>query len=445
MRHHHPHDKVRDLEPSDSLWADPEFDISRQNLSRLYGSLDTNRDGYITRNQLKRGIRRFVRTAVQEEDLEQLVAEVDFDGRDVITKDQFIKVIQDIVVRARFFGSHPFLEQELRECFVFDYSANKYDFRCTPTFNPEDLVKEPAGPAGKYDVRWIHVSGRHLPTLLLIANHYGLNALEIEDALEADERSRVVRHSDGHLQIMLRAVKAKKKPPLRLKDEQMAIFVMNNQTVISVQENITPFLTYRLQRRIAQKGSKLRHHGAHYLVYALIDRIVDHASAQLNPFNREIMKIEQESRDSQRPMHSHVLKDLHRIAREMHSLSGWISPLQNIIPQLAKYAPDLTEGYSDVLDHTYFITDKVSYIHSWTSTLSQRYTDAQNAHMNEVMYTLTMVTATFVPLQFITGIYGMNFEHMPELDDEYSYLWFWVACLVILILLFILFKRKRWI
>jgi magnesium transporter len=144
-------------------------------------------------------------------------------------------------------------------------------------------------------------SGQHLPTFLALANVYGLHHLEVEDAMGVNERPRVVRHEDRHLQIMLQMIRAKKKAPLRLKDEQVSIFIVKN-TVITCQEKLTATFTVPLQRRLPDPGSKLRQNGADFLAYSIIDLVVDQASIQVMRFNRDLMSLE-------RRVHSKLLHE----------------------------------------------------------------------------------------------------------------------------------------
>jgi Mg2+ and Co2+ transporter CorA len=452
---------------------------------------------------------------LSDREFKELVRQIDIDQSGDIKRFEFVKAMQSMVITSRLLGTAPSKAGSLHECFVYDYSIEGFRYRSTShPKSPlliEEFLHEPSGPISPHKVRWIHVVGDHIGTLLGIASKYGLNNFEIEDALSGTERSRMVEHcfdsrpwfeSGGHVQIIIRVVRPKKKPPLRLKEEQLTIFCTNN-TVITIQQKPNSVVFFKLQTRISGSApklddektsensfssgkfvvSKIRRNGSEFLVYSIIDRIVDCANSTLYRFNKELIRLERDV-NSPKDTPPNTMVQVHRVKREMATLLDCLRPLHQTVLKLIESLKiriqrrhqvlekgkriserefdgfgldqqqvdldivdwnELVAGYSDIKDHIELMNAQVTYLHSWCITLNDQFQNYQSHRMNEVMYLLTLITTFFVPAQFLTGVYGMNFDFMPELSWKYSYLLFWLLILAIGLCTYFYFKRKRWV
>jgi len=145
---------------------------------------------------------------------------------------------------------------------------------------------------------------------------------------------------------------------------------------------------------------------------------------------------------------------VHLVKRELTVLRNCCKPLASTVAKLStKYEnseeakfewKDIWNGYSDIGDHLLLLNDQMEYLTNWSVTLNDQFHNEQAHRMNEVMYMLTLVAAIFIPAQFLTGVYGMNFKYMPEYDWKYSYAVFWAFIGFMCIITFSFFRFKKW-
>ena len=183
------------------------------------------------------------------------------------------------------------------------------------------------------------------------------------------------------------------------------------------------------------------------MAYALMDIIIDYYFAVLEDLNEEIETIEEElwAGDD-----SNALSAIHRIRRQLIQFRKNIWPLRDSINSLTRDESPLINDETklflrDVSDHTLQIVDSLDNNREMVSSLHDMYQTNISNKMNEVMKVLTIIATIFIPLTFIAGIYGMNFEYMPELQWEHSYFVLWGVMITIFILMIIYFKRKKWL
>jgi Mg2+ and Co2+ transporter CorA len=142
------------------------------------------------------------------------------------------------------------------------------------------------------------------------------------------------------------------------------------------------------------------------------------------------------------------VKDLHRIRREMRMLVEWIGPSRSVINKLIDEnasKPNLQNHYHDTRDDLQFIQERLSYILSWCDSLTDTFQTTSSHQMNRVMYLLTLVTTIFVPAQFLSSVYGMNFDQIPELHWKYAYALFWIVNVFFAFVIISVFRCQRWI
>jgi magnesium transporter len=187
--------------------------------------------------------------------------------------------------------------------------------------------------------------------------------------------------------------------------------------------------------------------GADYLAYALLDAIVDHYFLVLEDLGEEIESLEDEVLSSPS---TETVQRLHRMKRRLLYLRKSIWPLRELIDNLTRgetvLIQDTTIPYlRDVYDHTIQIIDFLETTRDVNSGLYDMYLSSISNRMNEVMKVLTIIATIFIPLTFIAGIYGMNFEYMPELKWRSAYFFVWGVMIVVAALMIIFFRRKKWL
>jgi len=296
-------------------------------------------------------------------------------------------------------------------------------------------------------VTWINVSGlQDVDLLQKLGNHFGLHPLALEDVLNVGQRPKMEDYED-HYFIVMKDVRLE----THFQPEQVSLF-LGKGWIITLQETVgDPFEPVR--ERIRKGKGRLRKMGADYLAYALMDALVDGAFPILEKLGERIEGLELElvERPSQKTLH-----EIHRLKRELLYLrrSAWpqrevINALQREESQLVR--PETRVYLRDCYDHTIQILDMVETYRDLTAGMIEVYLSSVSNRMNEIMKVLTVLASIFIPLTFLVGLYGMNFNtaaspwNMPELN------WYWgypallgvMAALVVFMLVY--FRRKGWI
>jgi magnesium transporter len=187
--------------------------------------------------------------------------------------------------------------------------------------------------------------------------------------------------------------------------------------------------------------------GADYLVYALIDAIIDNYFTILEKLGETIEDMEDKLVTSPT---SETLQTLHDLKREMIFLRKSVWPLREVVNRLERSESPLIKKstrvyFRDVYDHTIQVMDSVDTFRDMLSGMLDIYLSSISNRMNEIMKVLTVIATIFIPLTFIVGIYGMNFKYMPELGQRWGYPAVLILMLAITIAMLIYFRKKKWI
>jgi magnesium transporter len=192
---------------------------------------------------------------------------------------------------------------------------------------------------------------------------------------------------------------------------------------------------------------KIRSLNADYLMYSLIDAIVDNYYLILEQLAEKIEVLEAEVFANPDKT---TLKRIHYLKQEIIMLRKSVWPLRDVTSLLYKDETDLVCSdtrffFRDLYDHTIEVMDIVETYRDLTSALMEMYLSSISNKMNEIMKVLTMISTIFIPLSFFAGVYGMNFKHMPELDLIYSYPIVLSCMATIAIVMLLFFKRRKWL
>jgi magnesium transporter len=272
---------------------------------------------------------------------------------------------------------------------------------------------------------------------------FNLHALILEDILNTDQRPKVEIFED-HIFIVLKILSYNKNT-LEIVSEQISLIVGNN-FIISFQEKDGE-LFLPIYERIKNPKGRHRTHGADYLAYALIDIIVDHYFLILENLAEEIEILEENAIEN---TDHDFIRNIQVMKRELIYIRKSILPLRELIGTLFRgdspLITEFTKPYlKDVYDHTIQIIDTIENFRDIISGILDIYLTKVSNRMNEIMKILTIIATIFIPLTFIVGVYGMNFEFMPELKWRWGYPSLWIIMLAIFISMIIFFKKKRWI
>lgn len=293
-------------------------------------------------------------------------------------------------------------------------------------------------------VTWINVDGLHNPEVLeTLGSHYGLHPLVMEDILHTGQRPKVEDYGD-YLFVVLRMLQLRE-GKAEVEDEQVSL-VLGPNFVFSFQERPGDVFDPVRERTRAGRG-RLRRSGADYLAYALVDVIVDHYFLILERMGERIEDLQTEVVANPTP---ETLEAIHRLKRELVYLRKSIWPLREVIGQVQRSESELVEPGTqiylrDVYDHTIQVIDTVESYRDIVSGMLDIYLSSVSNRLNEVMKVLTMIATVFIPLSFLAGVYGMNFENMPELRVPWAYFAVLGGMALVGVTMAFFFRRKGWL
>jgi len=306
----------------------------------------------------------------------------------------------------------------------------------------DDLVSFLATPRPEWcKSRWLQVHGLHPFVVNQLREHFDFHTLAAEDVLRVPQRPKVEVYED-HLFIVLRVLLLRDEC---LVDEQVSIFLFNH-TVITLQHGSSEVWD-PIRRRIENPRSRFRQLDTSYLLYALLDAVVDHCFPLLECYGETLDRLEHEVTQNPSPKVQHRI---HTVKRELSVARRVIWPTRELVSSLqraegTKISKPVAAYMRDVYDHAVQVMDIVETHRELAASLNDLYLSAVSNRMNEVMKVLTIMASFFIPITFVAGVYGMNFDNLPELHWKYSYLVFWVICLGITVSLAVFFHRKGWL
>lgn len=290
-------------------------------------------------------------------------------------------------------------------------------------------------------VTWINVDGLHqVKVIEELGRNFNIHPLTQEDVLHTHQRPKLEEY-DEYLFIVLRMLSGSD----GFQDEQLSI-VLGANFVFSFQERVGDVLD-PLRERIRSGKGRIRKMGADYLAYALVDLLVDHYFLVLEKLGDEIEKLEGVVVTDPTPT---TMAQLYEMRSRLILMRKSVWPLREVISRMERLeSPLIKKGTAvflrDVYDHTIQVIDTVETFRDMSSSMLDLYLSSVSNRTNEVMKVLTIIGSVFIPLTFVAGVYGMNFDHMPELRTRYGY--FAVLFLMALIAgcMFSFFKRRKWI
>ena len=323
--------------------------------------------------------------------------------------------------------------------FLIDYNQTKVTRKqlntpeeCTPYLDRES-------------VSWVDVQGLGSADILhRLGKVFGLHPLVLEDVVNVPERPKIEDYDD-QLLIISRMVVPKERV-CGFYSEQVSL-VLGKHYLLTVQEEPEHDCLEGVRSRIQKGKGLIRSSGADYLAYALLDAIIDGFFPVLELYGDRIEELEEEVIIKPTPK---TLQKIYKIKRELLQLRRAIWPQRDAINSLIREGNDLISDevriyLRDCYDHAVQVMDMVETYRELATGLMDVYLSAVSNKMNEVMKFLTVVSAIFIPLTFIVGVYGMNFEYMPELKWHWGYWVCWAVMVAIALGLIFFFWRKGWL
>ena len=313
---------------------------------------------------------------------------------------------------------------------------------CNETNLSNQTISKFHQPVAEF-IQWYDVRGLHDTELIKnIGETFSIHTLVLEDIADPAQRPKFEEYNTG-IAIILKALKFDTEQS-KVITEQVSIF-LGDGFVLSFQEDETD-LFVAIRTRLTTGKGQIRTKGADYLTYALIDCLMDNYFIVLDNIEEQIESIEKNILESKG---NNNKGQIHQLKQEMLIVRKAISPLREANSRFSKSEHHLIESDTkkyvrDLYDHNVHLMDTVDTYRDMLTSLQELYLSEISFKMNQVMQVLTLITTIFVPLSFLAGLYGMNFEYIPELKFKYGYflLLFVMFCMVVGLLIY--FKKKKW-
>ncbi|WP_018872278.1 magnesium/cobalt transporter CorA [Thioalkalivibrio sp. ALJ16] len=296
---------------------------------------------------------------------------------------------------------------------------------------------------------WLHLQGTPSSQQLhAMGEAFGLHPLALEDVRHQGQRPKV-DFFEGQLVAILRQPRHHNGS---VELDQVNVFMVGERVVISVHSGEhDPFAPIRERMRSANRN--FNRLGAAYLAYALMDTVIDQAFPVLEHISGRLETLEETVLDQP---DRNTLNQIHILRRELLVLRRQLWPTRDVIARLMRddlepFTPELFPYLRDAHDHTIQIMDLLESYREMAATLIEAYMSAINQRSNDVMRVLTIIATIFIPLTFLVGIYGMNFDNpdspwsMPELYTYYGYPVVWLVMLSVVAGMLYFFRRRGWL
>jgi magnesium transporter len=306
------------------------------------------------------------------------------------------------------------------EALPTELRITEYDVDGVVERDIKSIAELPSAGIADGKVRWIEFNGlADVEALRALGEKFNLHPLALEDVVNMGQRPKVESY-ENHLFIV--AIMIYRDPDGRMCGEQVSMF-LGSGFLITVQEEPRLDVFEPVRARIRAGRGYIRKLGPDYLAYALLDSIVDHIFPILEVLGEGLEALEDEMLEA--PTRACVGK-LHELRRTLVQLRRVIWPERDLLSALLHdssglFSDDTKVFLRDAYDHAVRIIDLIESFRDIAGGLLELYLSAVSQRTNEIMRVLTVISAIFIPLTFLVGVYGMNFEFMPELKTRYGY------------------------
>ncbi|MBE6401005.1 MAG: magnesium/cobalt transporter CorA [Verrucomicrobia bacterium] len=336
----------------------------------------------------------------------------------------------------------PFDTQETAQFRVVCYDESGYSL---DEFSDADRLSDFANRPGMV---WVQMMGMKDPQQVhVVGALFNIPMLAQEDIVSEWSRPKFEEYGEMILAVT-RAVRLGVEE-LQPRGQQIS-FVAGPNFLISFHEK-RELVFENIERRIAENSGKIRKWGSPYLLYALIDALVDRMLHLTDEIEDAITDLEEDTvkDDSDPDTEGENIRTVYRMKRLVIRLGRMIYPLRDMVRTFERYdhpmlPPEMDMYFSDLYDHTLRAFDRIEHARMILQELQDFYHTEHERHTSDVLRVLTVVTAIFVPLTCIAGIYGMNFKNIPELNTEYGYFVTLGVMVAFIVASVIFFRVKRW-
>ncbi|MDF7816798.1 magnesium/cobalt transporter CorA [Runella sp. MFBS21] len=294
-------------------------------------------------------------------------------------------------------------------------------------------------------ISWLDVDGIHEPLVIeTVGKLHNIHPLVLEDIMNTKQKPKIEFYGDSYVFVTLKMFYWDEKEGQI--DAEHTSFVLGANYLISFQEKRTGDIFTPVLERIKASVGKTRRNGADYLLFSLIDLIVDNYLEILEKVSEELEELEGKILAGK---HKDPIGQLYNLKRQLTLMRKHVWPLRDMLSQGLRENSKLISKsvfpyFRDVHDHVTNAIDSIDSNRELLTGLIDIHYSTLSSRMNSVMKTLTIYSAVFMPLTFIVGIYGMNFDNMPELRHPDGYFYTLGGMLVLAMGLLVYFKRRGW-
>ena len=320
---------------------------------------------------------------------------------------------------------------------IIEYSPDHYE-----KINTND-VEAAFDKKGTDRVTWINIDGLSLTDQIeKLGNNYKLHPLILEDIVDTSQRPKIDEYPD-YLFVVFKMLYYNEAGDFV--NEHISL-VLGSDFVLTFQEADGDVFD-SLRQRIENSKGRIRNAGSDYLMFAIMDAVVDHYFTLIETMSdrietlEDILFLNEPEKD--------ITQEIQELKREVLRIRKAVYPFREVVNRIEKIDNHLIDERTltyirDLYDHVVQVTESIDIYREMTWGLMDMYMTTISNKMNEVMKVLTIMASIFIPLTFMAGIYGMNFDNMPELHYRYSYYYLWGAMILVFVGLLWYFKRKKW-
>lgn len=319
----------------------------------------------------------------------------------------------------------------------------EYNTEVLNSYNRADLDSVKTEKVPTY-TSWVDIVGISDEAFIeRVGKRFALNPLVLEDTVNTHQRPKIDEYEDyifGVFKMLYIDGESRE-----LVCEHVAMILLENRVLVFQELEDDVFTGVR--KRVQNKSGRIRGRGADYLFFALLDAIVDNYFVVLEHLNDRIEHLEELVYANPT---NEVAQEIQALKKEVLKVRRWVAPVRELVSRLIDtenplISKDTKVFLRDVLDHSIEINESLQIYREMSMSLMEMYMSNMSNKMNEVMKVLTIMASIFIPLTFIVGVYGMNFDHMPELHWKYGYPMVWGLMVLLFIGLLLYFKRKKWL
>ncbi|HLA55668.1 MAG TPA: magnesium/cobalt transporter CorA [Flavobacterium sp.] len=311
----------------------------------------------------------------------------------------------------------------------------------------QKVKKELEDRTQEHDVKWLNLHGLHNVELVKSVGEYlGVENHILGDILNTSRRSRM-EELDDILFFSIKSILQKEDPP-KLEVEQIS-FLMKDNLLVSFQEKKSDFFAH-IRERIRTGAGIVRKKKNDYLLYLLLDAVMENFYITLEHYEDRIENLLTEAKTTDK---KEIPQLIEKNRENLNFLKRSILPLRDALFTLKSIQEDDDYDGIEKANYTFFarlhqksleLLEQIEYDMNALESASNIFFSTQNQRMNQIMKTLTIFSGVFMPLTFIVGVYGMNFDNMPELRAHNGYYITWAVMIVIAAILVVYFKMKKW-